>query len=209
MRTTIVLLLCLAVSSYAWKFLQQEDFVKRNGINNAPRKLQTGYDDFLDYVGEHIDTNDSESINEKEFTAWAKKWEKVVDDTFKKLDANKDGQLSIEEFTEKVKEAGYDDFLKYLESHHDDLWGDIDTNGDGHLTKAEIKAFVKANLPPIPEIWEGLAGHFDTNGDGEITKEEFENTISDERGGKGKKGGKGKGKKPTKGGKGGRGGKKM
>ena len=83
-----------------------------------------------------------------------------LEEVFKKLDANGDGFLSLDEF--KASPLGKRDAAKAEE-----IFKSMDTNSDGKVTLEEFKAF-RPTLSP-----ERIFNRLDTNGDGVLSLDEF------------------------------------
>jgi Ca2+-binding EF-hand superfamily protein len=75
-----------------------------------------------------------------------------------RLDANKDGAVTLEEFTNRPNEA----------------FAAADTNKDGVIDKSEADAFILKMLEPMRDR---MFARFDLNGDGKITKDELDSPI--------------------------------
>ena len=98
------------------------------------------------------DTNGDGMLNRDEAKALP-----MISKHFDEIDANHDGQITMEELRAFRKQRA--------EQRHAAHWKKIDTDGDGRISRAEAQA----NAPRLFEHFDQI----DTNGDGYITPDEL------------------------------------
>ncbi|WP_294225990.1 EF-hand domain-containing protein [uncultured Shimia sp.] len=113
-----------------------------------------------------IDVDGDGVITKEELTAFAEskgndRMVKKLDHMMSRMDANGDGQLSVDE----MKPKG-DRTAKMLEK--------FDTDGDGKISKAEFDAAQAARAGKRSERKAEMFKALDTNGDGSISQEEWD-----------------------------------
>jgi Ca2+-binding EF-hand superfamily protein len=110
-------------------------------------------------------------------------------DIFSQIDANSDGNIAKDEFTQAFS-TGTSDSTSAL----GDLFDAIDSNSDGSISKDETKAFqdtLKAAGPPPPpppqdassedSDDQDIFSQLDANSDGSVAKDEFLSALSSDK----------------------------
>jgi Ca2+-binding EF-hand superfamily protein len=110
-------------------------------------------------------------------------------DIFSQIDANSDGSIAKDEFTQAFS-TGTSDSTSAL----GDLFDAIDSNSDGSISKDETKAFqdtLKAAGPPPPpppqdassedSDDQDIFSQLDANSDGSVAKDEFLSALSSDK----------------------------
>lgn len=118
------------------------------------------------------------AIFAEKFSIMDERQKASVTDTFKNLDLDGDGVVSLEEFTAQMGKT--DLFQGEQQGDLEDLFKALDIDGDSSLNVKELMASVVGSMVKAREerLWEGFL-KFDTDSSGTISKQELKIALDD------------------------------
>ncbi|CAH3161278.1 unnamed protein product, partial [Porites lobata] len=99
-----------------------------------------------------------------------------IAEAFKLFDKNGDGQISVEELGEAMKQAGQE----VCEEDLQEMIKAVDRNGNGKVEYSEFEEMMACHMGDEPMTGDDLKYYFkkfDTNGDGYITGDELKTVM--------------------------------